>query len=142
MDFAELYKPYVTKEAPGPEDQITWLMKNGLPQHIVDQAMLKVYEEIRQGKVFEADEIHTATWNFWMYLRDVGRELHKQELNVYVKHLESFHQNLQDQMDGDWKSRLETKVQELVEEHKRTYDAEWYSLKWWQKFWEIIRGRA
>jgi hypothetical protein len=112
MNFEELYKPYVTKDAPDITGQIKWLQKE-VPQHIVDQAMLSVYTEIQNGKTFEADEKHTATWHLWMYLQAMARELHKKELEVYVKHLESFHSTIADKIDSDW-SKL-SKTQKIIE---------------------------
>jgi hypothetical protein len=101
MNFEELYKPYVTKDAPDITGQIKWLQKE-VPQHIVDQVMLSVYTEIANGKTFEADDKHTATWHLWMYLRDTARELHKKELEVYIKHLENFHATIADKIDSEW----------------------------------------
>jgi urease accessory protein UreF len=118
MNFEELYKPYATKDAPDITGQIKWLQKE-VPQHIVDQAMLLVYTEISNGKTFEADEKHTATWHLWMYLQAVARELHKKELEVYVKHLETFHSTLSDKIDVEWKT-----------------------LTKWQKIKQVLKGLA
>ena len=118
MDFTKLYEPYATKEAPDITGQIKWLQKE-VPQHIVDQAMLSVYTEISNGKVFEADEKHTATWHLWMYSKEVAQELLKKELEVYVKHLETFHTTLSEKID-----------------------VEWGKLNKWQKIIQVIKGLA
>ena len=118
MNFEELYKPYVTVEAPDVTGQIKWLLKE-FPQHIIYQAMLSVYTEVEKGKALSASKDHTATWHLWMYLKDVAQEMHKQELTLYVKHLESFH----------------TKLAEKI-------DAEWNALSGVKKIWEVLRGRA
>ena len=119
MNFDELYAPYVTEEAPSYLDQIPWLKKNGVADHIVDQAMIKVYGEMERGKTFEADEHHSATWHQWMYLKQVADEMGKEELQVYARHLEQFHDKL-----------------------KREIDEEWESMNMWQKLWAVIRGKA
>ena len=101
MDFQKLYEPYVTKEAPLVTEQIKWLQKQGIPQHIIDQAMIKVYDEIERGKVFNAEGKHTSTWALWMYLQEIARGLQKKELEVYVKNLESFHENIRQKWNDD-----------------------------------------
>ena len=118
MNFTELYQPYVTADAPDVEGQVKWLLKE-VPQHIVDQAMLSVYTEMANGKVFSPDEKHTATWFLWTYLRETARAMHKEELTVYVKHLEGFHDKL-----------------------AMTIDSEWSALSKLAKIWQVMTGKA
>jgi len=101
MDYNKLYEPYQTKEAPLVTDQVKWLQKNGFPQHIIDQSLVKVYDELDRGRKFEADEKHSATWHLWNYLREVARELHKVELEAYLKNLEAFQAKLRENWNED-----------------------------------------
>jgi len=103
MDFQKLYEPYKTKDAPDVAEQLKWLLKQGIPQHIIDQAMIKVYDEIERGKGFDSTEKHSATWVLWMYLLKTAKEIHSQELDVYVKNLETFHGKLRSKWNEDLK---------------------------------------
>jgi hypothetical protein len=119
MNFEELYAPYATKEAPVYLDMIPWLKKNGIAPHIVDQAILQVFTDLQQGKTFEASTDHTATWHLWMYAREIADGLAREELQVYVRHLEGFHEKL-----------------------KKEIDAEWEQMGKLKKIWAVISGKA
>lgn len=113
MNFEELYKPYETKTAPSVGSQITWLQREGFNSGIIDQSLLKVYSEIKNGKTF-AD-----TKTLWLYLRDIAREFQKAEADLHVRHLEEFHSNLKDSID-----------------------IEWNKLSKWQKIKAVLKGEA
>jgi len=108
MDYGKLYAPYSTLEAPSPVDQIKWLTQNKIPDNIIEQAMMSVYEEVSRGRVFEATKDHNATHVFWMYLLDVARKLHGDEVDLKVNHLQEFHGKLKMQTTFD-----------LTEQHKK-----------------------
>lgn len=113
MNFQELYQPYATKEAPSVSEQIQWLLKQGIPQNIIDQALVLVYTEIEKGKTFPNAK------DLWLYLKGIATDLQKKESEAYLKNLEKFQANLTDKID-----------------------LEWNKLTKWQKVVEVIRGRA
>lgn len=119
MNFENLYAPYATKEAPNVGELIKWLLKNGIPQHIADQAMLSVFTAIQNGMEFKPSDKHSATWHLWTHTLKVARDFHDKELVVYVKKLEEFHSKLSEQID-----------------------AEWNTLSKWQKIKQVIQGKA
>jgi hypothetical protein len=97
MDFKALHEPYKDEASPSVEVQIKWLKKLGIPDHVIDQAMITVYTEIEQKeKTFATG----AELN--LYLRDTARRLHTEELGAYIKHLEKF----EAKMRKKWSSKL------------------------------------
>jgi len=97
MDFEKLHEPYKDENSPSPELQVKWLRKFSIPDHVIDQAMITVYTEIEQKeKTFATG----AELN--LYLKDVAKRLHTEELSAYIRHLEKF----EAKMRKKWASKL------------------------------------
>ena len=97
MDFKALHKPYKDENSLSPELQVKWLRKFGIPDHVIDQAMISVYTEIEQKeKTFATG----AELN--LYLKDTAKKLHVEELGTYIRHLEKF----EAKMRKKWSSKL------------------------------------
>jgi len=89
MDFEKLHEPYKDENSPSPELQVKWLRKFNIPDHVIDQAMISVYTEIEQKeKTFQTG----AELN--LYLKEIAKRLHTEELGAYIRHLEKFEAKL------------------------------------------------
>ena len=84
MDFAELYKPYVTKQTTSPADLVRWLEREGFSAPIIEAAMLKIQDELVSGKEFVGDERRSATWKLWTATRDIARTIQKEEPSAVI----------------------------------------------------------
>ena len=112
IDFKKLHEPYAGDESPSPEMQIKWLQKNGIPAHIVDQAMIKVYDGLETGQLrFEPGKFagdngeHSAGFFFDQYLMKTAQEMHQQELTDHVAKLERFHGEMKKKWEDEQKSK-------------------------------------
>lgn len=52
LNFVELLKPY-EENGRTPEVQIKWLQKKGISSHVIEIAMMKVYKELAEGRIFK-----------------------------------------------------------------------------------------
>jgi hypothetical protein len=102
MDLRILYQPYATGEAPNIESLMTWLAKNGLPQHNIDQALLQVFDAMDRGKMtFVKDVKHSSTWYLWQEVLAAGKALQEAETKLYADHLQSFHTKMRQAWSED-----------------------------------------
>jgi hypothetical protein len=96
MDFKTLLAPYSGVDKDGNpkrtvEGQIKWLTnRHHYPRDVVDKAILRVYNELEGGKVFEADENGSAGHNLDRYIFDVCKELVEANVTKQAKELEAF----------------------------------------------------
>ena len=88
MNFEELHKPYADQDSPTVEGQMRWLLKQGIPQHLVDLAMLYVYDQITKGKTFSGGR------ELDLYLLDIARKLHADEIIERLKILQERYGNI------------------------------------------------
>ncbi len=91
MDFNKYHEPYKGEDSPSPEAQLKWLLRNQIPQDIASRAMLLVYGEIEQGKVFEATTVNgkkrSAGWNLCQYLLKTAKDLYSAAMTAYLDSL-------------------------------------------------------
>ena len=95
MDFKTLLEPYAEPDPEGRprrtvEAQIKWLNRKGLPRNIIDQAILKVYNELERGMIFNDDEESTGGHKLDQHLLKTAHELQQAELSKQAKELEVF----------------------------------------------------
>jgi len=96
MDFKTLLGPYAEPDKDGNptrtvEGQIKWLInRHRLPQDVVDKTILKVYNELESGRVFEADESGSAGHNLDRYLYETAKEMLDQNVTRQAQELEKF----------------------------------------------------
>ena len=81
VDYATLIVPYSEATPPAntaakrtPEGQKAWLLKRGIPESVVDDAMTAVYTELAAGRVFEAKDGNPAGYWLDRYLLETARE--------------------------------------------------------------------
>ena len=95
MDFKILLEPYAEPDAQGKptrtiEAQIKWLTKKGISRSIIDQAILKVFNQLETGMKFEGDAQATAGHKLDHYLLQTAQEIQHAELSKQAKELEAF----------------------------------------------------
>lgn len=95
MEFAKLLDPYAEKDRDGKpartiEGQIKWLTKKGLPRDIIDQAIMKVFNELESGKQFQDDEDTTGGHKLDHYILQTAQDIQQSHLSKQVKELEAF----------------------------------------------------
>jgi NH3-dependent NAD+ synthetase len=96
MDFKTLLEPYAEPNEHGVpkrtvEGQIKWLTKrHGLPQDVVDKTILKVYNELESGLVFESDESGSSGHKLDRYLYETAKNMVDQSVKKQAKDLEEF----------------------------------------------------
>ncbi len=96
MDFKTLLEPYCEPDDAGNptrtiEGQIRWLIKrHALPKDVVDKTILKVYNEIENGLIFEANENGSAGHNLDRYLYETAKDMVDQSVKKQAKDLEEF----------------------------------------------------
>ena len=96
MDFKNLLEPYCDLDASGSpkrtiEGQIKWLTKrHGIERSAVDQAILKVFNELENGLKFEDDAESTAGHKLDQYLLNEAEDIQKSALDRQAKELELF----------------------------------------------------
>lgn len=95
MDFKSVLEPYADCDADGTprrttEGQIKWLMRKGLPRAVIDQAILKVYNELQAGRVFKGDVNGTAGYYLDQYLLESAKEIQQAEVEKQARDLEAF----------------------------------------------------
>lgn len=78
--YEELIKPYEDPTPPGkekrtPTGQREWLLKRGIPEPIVTEAMEAVYTEIASGRVFHAKEDHPSGYWLDRHLLNTARKI-------------------------------------------------------------------
>ena len=80
VDYATLIVPYSEATPPAntaakrtPEGQKAWLLKRGIPESVVDDAMTAVYTELAAGRVFEAKDGNPAGYWLGIFWRQRGR---------------------------------------------------------------------
>lgn len=89
MDFSKLLEPYADPMEDGRpkrtvEAQIKWLIRKNIPKDIIDQAILKVFNELESGKEFENGH------ELDQHLLSVAQEMHQSHLSKQAKELEAF----------------------------------------------------
>lgn len=96
MEFKTLLEPYSDPDEKGEptrtiEGQIKWLERRyQIPRNIIDQAILKVYNELEEGLEFEATEIYTAGHELDHYLLKTAKDLQQEGLTKQAQELELF----------------------------------------------------
>lgn len=96
MDFKTLLEPYCDLDASGSpkrtvEGQIKWLTKrHGIERSAVDQAILKVFNELETGLTFEDDSESTAGHKLDQYLLKAAETIQQAALDKQTKELEVF----------------------------------------------------
>ena len=115
MDFATLLKPYadIDKSTNRPlrtiEGQIKWLARKNIPRNVIDQAILKVYNELQDGLKFEDTKESTGGHKLDQYLLKIAQEIYQSTLEKQAKELESFLSNFR-----------ESAVKEYVKVHQNS----------------------
>jgi hypothetical protein len=87
LKYNEIYKPYITNQAPSVENQVVWLLHEGIPKHVIAKALDKVYKEIEEGRIFEEEYktgtlINTPTQVLWKYLRSTARKMYVESITL------------------------------------------------------------
>jgi len=80
LNYDELIKPYEDPTPPGttkrtPGGQRIWLRRHGIPDQIIEEAMVAVYTELAAGRVFEGTEHHPAGYYLDRYLLQTAHEI-------------------------------------------------------------------
>ena len=96
IHFEALHAKFRDQDSASPQGQIKWLLKQGIPANVVDEAMISVYEEVRGGKTF------ISGFEFDQYLLKVAREFQKRELDDHLLKLENFYKGMRDK----WQQEL------------------------------------
>jgi hypothetical protein len=88
IDLKALLEPYSEGGHRTIEGQIKWLVSKGIPREHVDKAILTVYKEMHEGRVFPTPN------DLDQELLRVAKEHHTLELSESVAKLEHFFNNL------------------------------------------------
>ena len=80
LTYDDLIKPYEEPTPPGTEKrtvagQREWLLKRGMPEGVVSEAMESVYTEIAAGREFSAADGHPAGYFLDRCLLETGRKI-------------------------------------------------------------------
>jgi hypothetical protein len=95
IHFEALHAKFRDQDSASPQGQIKWLLKQGIPANVVDEAMISVYEEIRGGKTF------VSGFEFDQYLLSVARGMQKKELDDHIIKLENFYKGMREKWDKE-----------------------------------------
>lgn len=96
FNFKTLLEPYAEPDEKGVprrniEGVIKWLgTRHGLPRDVIDRAILKVFNEMESGLVFEADEKESGGHKLDQYLLKTAQEVQKSDLSKQAAELEVF----------------------------------------------------
>jgi hypothetical protein len=96
MEFKKLLEPYSELDEQGSpkrttEGQIKWLSRrHGLPRDIVDKAILKVYQELEEGLLFDDAEGTTPGHKLDQYLLATAKQIQDENLTMQTQELEKF----------------------------------------------------
>jgi uncharacterized protein (DUF2132 family) len=103
MNIKELHERFKDDDSPSVEGQVRWLQKQGFAQHQIEQAMLKVYDEIDRGLVtFEGDR---KGFRLDQYLLQTAKQIRTEELSQQIKSIEDFHARLKAQWEEDLRKK-------------------------------------
>jgi len=80
LKYSDLIKPYEDPTPPGvdkrtPEGQREWLLKRGIPEQIVNEAMESVYTDISSGRVFRGSDDHPSGYFLDRCLLETSRKI-------------------------------------------------------------------
>ena len=107
MKIEELHAKFKDASSPSPQAQIKWLSRQGFTPAQIEQAMLLVYQEIEQGKIFingfELDQ----------YLLLIARSLQQTEQSEQLKKIELVYDKMKTRWDNEKRPGLMTRIKKV-----------------------------